>query len=274
MFNLNRVRFFGKGGVFRHRRGVLLAIAAFFCLSGAARATDLQMLTEEAPPFSFLRDGKIAGFGTELVEELAKRTGTSITIRILPWARAYKMAQGAEPAGLFMAVRNAERETLFRWVGPVDTSITAFYAKQDAKVHLAGIEDARAARRILVPREWYSHQLLRQLGFSNLNPVNTPEDMARMILNDRAEVMITANLELPILARKVGAKVTDFRMLYPINKVHDYIAFSLGTPEKTILLWQQALDRMKRDGSFAAIYARWFPGQVPPGIKPDPDAVH
>lgn len=258
------------------KRSLCWAALVFgIALTGAslAQAAALRMLTEQAPPFSFIRDGEVTGLGVDIVEALASRTATPIRITLLPWSRAYRLAQQDEPMGIFMTTRNAERENLFRWVGPVDTSVTAFYGKGGSGLRIRSLDDARTVARILVPRDWYSHQLLRQLGFTNIHPVDKPEDMARMVLHGRADVMVSANVELPLIAARAGGKASDFEVLQPINKVHDYIAFSRATPPALVQRWQQALDEMKRDGSFARIYAKWLPGEVPPGIGPDQDAA-
>jgi polar amino acid transport system substrate-binding protein len=37
-----------------------------------------------------------------------------------------------------------------------------------------------------------------------------------------------------------------------------YIAFSKDTPTGTVLKWQQALDAARQDGTYDAIYRKWF----------------
>jgi polar amino acid transport system substrate-binding protein len=49
----------------------------------------------------------------------------------------------------------------------------------------------------------------------------------------------------------------------PYADVPMRVAFSLGTPEETARNWQATQDAMKRDGSFAKIYARWLDGAPP-----------
>lgn len=232
-------------------------------LLSATSADCLDFYTEEAPPFSFTTQGKVTGYGVELVRALARRIGSNPSLTVLPWSRAYAMAQGKDEIGLFMMVRTPEREHLFQWVGPVDTSTTGFYARRGSNLRLSSLDDARALDRILVPRDWYSHQLLKDAGFRNLSPVDTPESMVRMVLYGRAQVMVTANVELPVLAAKVQAKPEDFTLLFTLNQVHDYIAFSRTTPAAMVRQWQDALDRMKQDGSFASLYAHWLPGDAP-----------
>ena len=43
-------------------------------------AGDLRLLTEEAPPTSFMRDGQPDGYAVEVVHELIRRTGWSASV--------------------------------------------------------------------------------------------------------------------------------------------------------------------------------------------------
>ena len=47
-------------------------------------AAPLQLLTEDAPPMSFLRAGKVDGMSVEVVRELANRLGEEIRIELVP----------------------------------------------------------------------------------------------------------------------------------------------------------------------------------------------
>jgi polar amino acid transport system substrate-binding protein len=121
-----------------------------------------------------------------------------------------------------------------------------------------------------VVRDFYTHQLLEKLGFTNLEPVPKPETMVKMAVNGRAPLMFVGNVTLPDLLEKAEAKRSDVELLYTVTSIQTYIAFSLGTPKEVVTAWQGALDAMKRDGSYNAIYAKWLPGETPTKIKPDP----
>ena len=92
---------------------LLLLLQPMVCLA------ELRLLTEQAPPTSFLRDGQPEGYAVEVVRELIRRTGSQARIELLPWTRAYFLAKSEADTGLFSVVRTAEREALFQWVGPI-----------------------------------------------------------------------------------------------------------------------------------------------------------
>ena len=59
------------------------------------------------------------------------------------------------------------------------------------------------------------------------------------------------------VAKKEGLSPSAYKALYAVRTVPLYIAFSNDTPDSVIIRWQDALDAMKRDGSFDAIRKKY-----------------
>lgn len=254
-----------------HRIALLGIVAGWVALwSCNAIATDLQILADENRPLSFSENGQAKGLVVEVVQEIQRRTGNKNTIEILPWSRAYRAA-GTEPnVAIFAMARTAAREELFQWVGPISASRASLYGKRGQGLVINSLDDAKSVERIMVVRDFYTHQLLQKLGFTNLELVPKPETMVKMALNDRAPLMFTSNVTLPDLLEKAGAKPNELEAVYTVTSIQTYVAFSATTAKEIVVKWQAALDNMKRDGSYAAIYAKWLPGETPPRIKPEP----
>ncbi|MEW6706032.1 MAG: transporter substrate-binding domain-containing protein [Pseudomonadota bacterium] len=260
----------GWDSIVRRRRRWALGAALAAALAGAfgdtafAQPGPLQVLTEEYPPLSFTRDGKLHGLAAETVEEIQRRAGSSAPVQVLPWARAYQLAQSQPNVALFSTARTPEREKLFLWAGPLFVGKTSLYARRGSGLQYASLSEAAAVDAIIVPREDYKVQLLKAAGLNNLLLANNHEQMVRMLLTGRGTLIAANNLTLPALLEGVGAGLQDLELVHTFHRSEAYVAFSLGTPEATVRSWQAALDSMKRDGSFARIYARWLPGEAPP----------
>jgi len=248
---------------------MLLGLAATLC-----HATELQLLSEENPPLNYSENGVPKGLSVDVVHEIQRRVGNTDPIKMLPWARGYRLATTEPNVALFGTARTAAREDQFQWVGPVVTAIASLYSKRGSGLRINSLDDAKQVSRILVVRDFYTHQLLEKLGFTNLEPVPKPETMVKMAVNGRAPLMFVGNVTLPELLEKAEAKRSDVELLYTVTSIQTYIAFSLGTPKEVVAAWQAALDAMKRDGSYNAIYAKWLPGETPTKIKPDPAINH
>ncbi len=259
------------GAVFPHRRRLLIVACCAFMLCAPASATDLQLLTEENPPLNFSDGGQPKGLSVDVVQEIQRRVGNTNSIEVQPWSRAYRTASTLPNVAIFIMARTPAREELFQWVGPVSASVASLYGKRGSGLHINNLEDAKLVDHILVVRDFYTHQLLQKLGFVNLELVSKPETMVKMTVNGRAPLMFASNVTLPDLLDKAGAKRSDVELLYTITSLQTYIGFSLGTPKDVVGSWQAALDGMKRDGSYASIYAKWLPGETPTKIKPEPN---
>lgn len=234
------------------------------------QAEDVQILADENRPLSFFENGQARGLGVDVVQEIQRRTGDKNAIEIQPWSRAYRAVSSEPNVAIFAMARTAAREELFQWVGPLSASRASLYGKRGSGLVINSLEDAKAVARIMVVRDFYTHQLLQKLGFTNLELVPKPETMVKMALNDRAPLMFTSNVTLPELLDKAGAKPSDLEALYTVTSIQTYIAFSASTSKDIVAKWQSALDQMKRDGSYAAMYAKWLPGEQPTKIKPEP----
>lgn len=246
-------------------------LLAGFILNTPAWSASLRLLTEESAPFNFTQDGRLTGLFVEVVQEIQRRLGNKDQIESIPWARGYRLALTEPNVVLFSTARNPEREHRFQWVGPVQTSICSLFAKRGASMQVASLSDAKAASSILVPREWDAYDHLINLGFTNLAQTNTPEQMVKMLLVGRAPLMFTMRTGIRGLLERAGAGTDEVEEVYIAYKAQSYIAFSQKAPPEIVRQWQQALNKMKEDGSFAAIYERWLPGERPPDMKPDPD---
>lgn len=240
--------------------GLLLAL----CLCGAVQAESLRLYTEESPPINFSDNGAPAGLATEVVREIMRRTGEQATIEVAPWTRGYWQARTRPNTGLFITMRTEQRESLFKWVGPLTRSVTGFYALRSDAININSLEQARTFREIAIPRDWYSHQRLVAEGFSNLNPVTNPLQMMSMLKQGRVKLMVLDDLSLDAMLAVGDIPRDEVQLLFNFMHSDSYIAFSLGTDDALIARWQRELEAMKADGSFAAIYHKWLPGVPPP----------
>nr|WP_267876210.1 transporter substrate-binding domain-containing protein [Duganella rivi] len=211
------------------------------------------------PPLSYMRDGVIAGYCVDLVREIQRRVGDHTAVELLPWARAYRMGKEGANVILLCPKRTPEREPYFKWIGPVLESESTFYALRRSQVRLATLDDARALEGILVPREFYSYQYLRAAGFTNLEPVNTSQAMLAMLMAGRRPVMVLDREQLPVLLAQAKVSPDQVEPVLKLMSIHSYFTFPLNAPPEQIARWQQALERIKRDGTLARLQRQWFP---------------
>ena len=77
------------------------------------------------------------------MKELLKREKIEFTLEVFPWARGYKMALNEPNTALYSTTRTPERETLFKWVGPLASNDWVMFGKKGTKIKLNNLEDAK-----------------------------------------------------------------------------------------------------------------------------------
>lgn len=242
--------------------GTLLAIFLFCALSLSAQP--LNIYTEEWSPISFSIEGKPTGLAVQVVEEIQQRIKNSDPIRVVPWARGWKMLTEQPNTVLFTMTRTAEREQMFTMIGPVAVGTTNFYALKNSGIKINTLDDAKTAKAIGVYRASVEEQLLIEHGFSNIAASSTPLLSAKQLMKHRIDLWCNANLTAPSILAEAGASIDDVESLYTISANHLYIAFSKGTSNDVIEQWKTSLEAIKADGTFKAIYHTWLPKDVPP----------
>lgn len=82
----------------------------------------ISFYTEEYPPFNFSENGKDKGILVDFLLDVLKNSNATISredIKIVPWAFGYRHTEKQKNVCLFGMARTANRENLFKWVGPI-----------------------------------------------------------------------------------------------------------------------------------------------------------
>ncbi|MEE4378762.1 MAG: transporter substrate-binding domain-containing protein [Candidatus Competibacteraceae bacterium] len=229
-------------------------------LRAAARDIRLAVYTEDLPPYNFVKETQVTGFSVDLVREIMRRVGTVAPIQVVPWSRGYQKALEEPNVALFSTVRSAQRETLFKWVGPLTTSESVLYAQADSGVTLTSLDDAKQIESIGTYQDDVDEQFLREHGFTNLYSHSNPLAIMRNLMAGRVQLAIFNNFSASQLLRQAGLQSDAIKPVLTTRNTALYVAFSQQTPDALTQLWQDALDSIHEDGTFTRIYQSWLQG--------------
>lgn len=248
----------------------MMIFSVLLGLATEAKAADsetagLKILTEENPPLNFIKGEEIMGLATEVVRELAKRTGTDASIRLVAWKEGYQVLLEQPDVALYSTVMNANRKGLFQWVGPIAVVDTNLYALKVPSIRIANLDDAKKAHKIATASK-YPEQMFKQEGFTNTQSYLDRVTAVRQLLDGKVQLLALSNMETSATLKKIGRSMDDVENAFTMSTDLAYIAFSKEITPELVARWQEALDEMKRDGTFAKIYAKWLPAENPPGI--------
>lgn len=162
-------------------------------------AQELMIISEENPPFNFIKDGIFTGSSTEVVREIMRRLNLPGEIQVLPWARAYQLALSQPNVVLFSTARTTEREHLFHWVGPIYKVRFGFYARKGSGLYLSCLAVAKKWQATLdeMKREGtfrkISQQWLPEESIPRIRPVAAKSGIAPVTLRIYTENSPPAN---------------------------------------------------------------------------------
>ena len=221
----------------------------------------LRLLTEDAPPSSWMSGGEVTGYSVAVVREILRRLQVTAKIEMMAWSRGYHLLQNTDAGmGLFAMSRFPLREKLFKWVGPLYSQKWGFYARQDADLKLSTLDQAAAVPRIGTYSDDAKELFLRAHGFSNL--VQSQNDMTaiRRLMAGQLDLWVSSDFKVPYLLAQAGVAPEKVKQVLNFKTVDDYIGFSSSTPDETITAWQDVLDEMRQDGTLAFLMRRYRQG--------------
>ncbi len=220
-------------------------------------------LTEEYPPVTFMdNDGEITGFVTDIVKEILRRNEMKENIFLVPWNIAYTLAVNLPSIVLFSIDRTPQRENLFNWIGPVGKNTAYFYCLKSKEIQLNSVEDAKSVSSIATIEDWWTEQLLEDLGFNNLKSFTNPVNAVKELVAGSSELSIFTDLTVEHLIKETGYSMDKFQRLLDVQTNYFYIAASKGTDRELILKFQESLKNMKNDGTFERIVRDYVPNML------------
>ncbi|MFF7706638.1 transporter substrate-binding domain-containing protein [Pseudomonas sp. NPDC007930] len=247
------------------RTVVALALLAAGLGASLARAAELQVVTEELPPYNMTVDGKVTGMSTEVVQAVLARLKLQVPIQVMPWARAYDIAQHQANVLIYSIARTAQREKLFQWVGSIAPTRWYLYASAQNPISLRSLDDAKRYQIATVNQD-VGEQYLASHGFSvgqALQSSTRYELDYQKLKRGHVDLWISNELNANYIVRQLGddpARAITPALALPELGGGDglYMAFSLGTPAATVERFRTALDALHQDGTYAAIARKWL----------------
>lgn len=236
----------------------LVAAVVLLLASLAAQAQPLQVVTEHSP-YSFVRDGRVAGVATEVVEASLREAGLrDYRIASYPWARAYDMALNRPNVLIYLIARTPAREQLFKWVGEFMPMEYHFYRlRERTDVTVRTLDDARR-HAIGVTRDDLRHQYLRSKGFTRLVVSGENLDNFRKLLHGQVDLVPLPALDAQTLCAETRFDCSRLERVLTLDEltIGLYMAYSRSTPDATVARTRAAFEKLRAAGTVRALMAR------------------
>ncbi len=233
-------------------------------ISSLINAEDLQVVSEDFPPFNFQQDGVTKGLASEVVTAVLKEAKLSANVNFYPWARAYMLALHQRNHLIYSIARIPEREELFYWVGSISPYQTSFYKlKSRSDIKINSLEDAKRYL-IGVSLADVTTVYLQEKGFSRLQMV--PDDTQNLHKLTAGRVDIIAYEENSFLhkVREQNLNPQDYERVFRVQDLTDelYMALSRNSDLMLFTKLRKSLKRIKENGVYEGIHQRYLKCQL------------
>lgn len=241
------------------RTGLLIALALLLLLSACGKKMpELSLVTEAYPPLTFEQDGKLSGYGVDVVEAIQKKLGTNFQTRLMSWDEAYQKALSEANVVIFTLEKTPEREELFHFVGPLGANTASVYVPKSSTLNFESLEDLRKLSSIATTGNWFTEIYLKEQGFENLLSMADPKDNIRAVISGEADASVFTDITYPLLATDAGIAADELSPVYTLMTTEFYIGISKATDAKVVELWQKAFDDLAQDGRIDELKDKWL----------------
>ena len=228
-----------------------LLLLAFLMLPTAAAAETVSFFTEEYAPFNY-RDGKvIKGATVEQVEKVMADIGVDYTLELVPWARAYGMAQTTPMTCVFATAHNSTRDPLFKWIEPLLVDRNILITKTGSGVKADTLDEAKQYT-VGTQREDYTETTLKENGFTKLDVASDFNATLRKLLGGRIDMMPISELYFDKLKQEQPLEMVTVLSTQPMG-----IACQKDFPDDLRRRMQVALDKLIADGTQRQIFQKY-----------------
>src|SRR5690606_20164897 len=172
------------------QRSLLLGLAVLATTVRAELPPDYKvvLLTENFPPFNmavddknFARDEGIDGISADIVREMFKRAGINYNLSLrFPWDRLYRLTLDKPNYGLFSTTFTAERQPLFKWVGPIASTGWVLLAAPGNNISIGSLKEAGQYRIGAYKNDAVSQHLESQ-GLTPINALRDQENVKKLL---------------------------------------------------------------------------------------------
>jgi len=230
----------------------------------ASELNSIKVYTETYPPFNMKQNGLLVGVSSEILKNMYKEMGIINKykdIKLVPWARGYRIVIKKTNTMLYSTLRTKERENKFKWVGPIYTIKQDILALKISNIKIKRLQDLNKYKIGVIlgwaTTDYLLHNNIKKdsmkifvgkdaskKGFDSLNTAQ----IDCFVYNKNA-------IQYDTYLSKIISK--NYKVIYQIENDKLYYAFNKKTDDKIIQQWQKALDKIKLNGVYQKILHKY-----------------
>lgn len=221
----------------------------------------LQWISEEYAPYNFSENGEPKGIAVDVLRQMWQALGIPnrvTSIHMLPWARAYRMAQEQPGTCLFSMIATPERRQMFAFIGPLAEINVSAIVPADRNLRITSVRQLDALS-VGVVRDDIGEQVLQRAGaHSQLVRTDSARSLVRMLQAKRFDAAVYSFDTFLWTLKRDGGDAAAFKSAF---KLYDSVlgyACHKDTDPAVLKRLQRALDRLVADGTVERIRKQYL----------------
>jgi polar amino acid transport system substrate-binding protein len=213
--------------------------------------SSLTFYTEQLPPYSYLENGIPRGISVDLLEAVTEKMGAPLSpgqVHVVPWNEGYQAALTGKNSVISSTAKLPERESAFKWAGPIAFERKVLFARPDRGIVVTGPADLKDLRIGVIKDDVVMQQLLEAgVNESRLVQETNASLLAEQLRSGGIDLWGIVETPGRSISRQVTGDPDAFVVAYAFPTASSYYAFSRDVPDATVQSFQQALDFIKTD---------------------------
>lgn len=212
------------------------------------------------------------GSSAGIVREAFRRSGYTLELRFLPWARVVETARRGEVHGYFPEYRDEALQADFVFSDPMPGGPLGFFARKDSGIVFRTLEDLKP-HLIGVVRGYVNTREFDQAAFLRKDEATDDLTNLRKLVAGRNQLMVADKyVGLHLAARHLPGQAGEIEFLDPpLEEKELFVCFPRSRPDHRELV--EALNRglrsMREDGHLARFTRALGLPAAPPAEAPD-----
>ena len=215
----------------------------------AKELNQLNFLTESYPPYNFKEQDKLQGIAVDLLVAASAKVNSNISaesIKLQPWARAYRSTIDDVNTVLFSTTRTEEREDSFKWIGPISNTRVVVLAKKSNGIVISTASDL-ANHNVMAIRDDVGEQLLKAAGVpqKRIKRSSNANSIVKKLRADRVRLWVYEENVARWFLKKNNENSADYEVVHVLAESQLFYAFNKSTDDALANKLQQGIDMVK-----------------------------
>lgn len=221
-------------------------LASSLCFAG-----DMKVYVGSVPPFTIVGPrGEVTGAAVDVVSRIMELAGSPIDvakIKHINWARAVEETETQPDSMIFCMAKTPQRESKFKWVGPIAHLKLGLIARTNASISIEGPDDLKKYEIGAIRNSAPAQILEKGFGIYQEDMTLLPNDLLqfKMLNEGRVDLITQADTAAPSWIKELGFRQEHFEMVYVLKKLDLYLALNRETSDDLVSKAQSELQKLK-----------------------------